>query len=336
MKKLLSILTFIILNTTNSFAFDAVVIVLQAPLLKEPRLNSVVLQTLRKGARVYVPHEIGILLDDSDSGGSLPEFIQTYDRVGNTAYIPTKFIKIITNEISENKMPITLPGSDPTDYRLEEPIPNTYPFDNTSFLRASLSLSMGNNIKAPYDYNSAFTKQTFSSETGASLILSRKMTFDRYDRSYFGFVGAINSSNNKTLFQNLYEATENRSVLKLGPIITYDAFKTEKLRLTLGTGFTYNYHRSTLQVIDGIGGSEQRFFSGFSLAPFTKTMLQISDVFPLTDFLMGADFTLYLPHTQKSTDEITVPELWNLEDPSQIQAGLEPQVSFFLGFQVRY
>lgn len=317
----------------EAYSYDGVVIVLEAPLLKEPKLSATVLQTLRKGSRVYVPREIGDLLINDDK---IPEFIQTYDRVGNVAYVPAKYIKIATNDISENKMPITIPGNDPTDYRIEEPIPSTYPFANLSFLRASISLSLGNNIKAPYDYNSAFSKQSFSSETGATLIVSRKMTFDIYDRYYFGFIGSINTTNNTTHFQNANEANENRSVVKAGPIITYDAYKTEKLRVTLGTGFTYNYHKSTLEMADALGNSEQRIFSGFSFSPFTKTMVQVTDVLPMTDFILGADFNLFLPHTQKSADEIAFMELWNADSPNQIQAGLEPQVSFFLGIQVKY
>lgn len=315
------------------FAYDGIVIVLEAPLLKEPKLSSTVLQTLRKGSRVYVPTEIGDLLALDNY---LPEFIQTYDRVGNVAYVPTKYIKIVTNEISENKMPITIPGSDPTDYRIEEPIPSTYPFDDSSYLRAAVALSLGNNIKAPYDYNSNFTNQSFSTEKGAKLLVTRKIKFDNYDRYYFGLIGAINTSNNTIDFQNGSTAQENRSIIKAGPVITFDAYKTEKLRFTIGTGFTYNYHKSTLELSDSLGNSEQRIFSGFSLSPFTTTMLQLTEVLPLTDVLLGADFNLFLPHTQKSTDEISVPEIWNEDAPTQIQAGLKPQVSFFLGIQVRY
>lgn len=326
MKKI--ILAFAILLLSKAYSYDAIVIVLEAPLLKEAKLNSVVLQTLRKGARVYVPNEIGDL-------NELPEFIQTYDRVGNIAYVPTKYIKIITNNLSENRMPITYPTNDPTDYRLEEPIPETYPFDNSSYLRASLALSMGNNMKAPFDYNSNFSKQTFSSESGGRLSVTHKIKFDKYDRYYFGLFGAITTSNNKIQFKNDNIAEENRSILRLGPVITFDAFKNNNYRLTLGTGFTYNYHKSALKM-SGAAGTEERLFSGYSLSPIANTLVQVTDVFPNTDLIAGADFSLFFPHTQKSKDEIAIPELWGTESPAQIQAGLKPQVSFFLGVQVKY
>ena len=337
MKKLIPLILAYFLSciflSTFLYAYEAVVIVLEAPLLKEPKMSSIALQTLRSGERVYVPNEIGNLLATDQE---LPEFIQTYDRVGNIAYIPAKYIKIVTHEISEERMPIRHPISDPTDYRTEEPIPVTYPFDNTSYLRASISLSAGNNIKAPYDYNSAFNKQTFSAETGLKVVVSRKINFDHYDRYYFGFVTSINTTNNTLEFKNATLSKENRSVLKIGPILTFDAYKTENLRFTLGTGFTYNYHKSTITLSDNQGDSEERMFSGYSLSPFTNTTIQFQDILPLTDFIMGADLNLYLPHAQKTKDEIAVPVLWNSDAPNQIQAGLKPQVSFFLGIQVRY
>ena len=314
-------------------AYEGIVIVLEAPLLKEGKLNSKVLQTLRKGATVYVPNEI---VDQFKDNNNLPQFIQTYDRVGNIAFIPTKYIKIITNESNENKTPITLSGGDPTDYRIEEPIPTTYPFSDSTFVRASLSLSQGSNIKAPYNYNSLFLKQNFSSESGVKLIVTRKIIFDNYDRYYFGIVSAITSVSNSIAFKNSNYSTENRSVLKIGPIITFDPYKTESLRLTLGSGFTYNYHKSTIQLSDNLGNSEQQIFSGYSLSPFLSSFVQISNVFPLTDVILGSDFNLFLPHSQKTQDKVSIPELWGNDPSYTISSGFKSQVSFFLGVQVKY
>lgn len=326
MKKIILVLS--VLLCTKIYSYDAIVIVLEAPLLKDAKLSSTVLQTLRKGTRVYVPNEIGDL-------DPLPEFIQTYDRVGNMAYVPSRYIKIVTNDLNENRMPITYPLNDPTDYRLEEPIPETYPFDNTSYLRGSFALSMGNNTKAPFGYNSTFNKQTFSSETGGRITLTRKINFDKHDRYYFGFFGAITTANNKIQFKNNNEARENRSMIRLGPIITFDAFKNSHYRLTIGSGFTYNYHKSVLKM-SGQAGEEERLFNGYSLSPVANTLVQVMDVLPKTDFIAGADLSFFLPHTQKSKDDIAIPELWGAESPTQLEAGLRPQVSFFLGLQVKY
>jgi hypothetical protein len=311
------------------YAYDAIVIVLEAPLLKEPRMSSTVLQTVRKGSRVYIPTEIGDL-------DPLPAFIQTYDRVGNIAYVPTKYIKIVTNELSESKMPISYPNYDPTDYRIEEPIPTSYPFDDTNFLRANIALTLGNNIKAPYEYGSTYSTQKYSNETGVRLTIGHKVSFDNYDRYYFGIFGAITTTNNEIDFQNNGTAKENRSLIRVGPQLTYDVFKNSNYRLTLGTGFTYNFHKSTLKVSAANGDHEERLFSGYSLSPFTNTMVQMVDVLPKTDLIAGADFNFYLPHNQTTKDDVSIPELWGGDVSNQIHSGFKAQVSFFLGVQVKY
>ncbi len=313
----------------KAFSYDAIIIVFEAPLLKEPKLNSKVLQTLKKGSRVYVPNEIGKL-------NQLPDFVQTYDRVGNLAYIPAKYIKVITNELSENETPITYPKHDPTDYRLEEPIPSTYPFDDNSFYRVSVAMSLGSNTKSPYNYNSTFARQNFSEEAGARFNFTKKVKFDNYDRFYFGLFGAITTCNNTINFQNNNSSRENRSIIRVGPVATYDFFKSSNYRMSLGTGFTYNYHKSSLKMSASNGDSEERLFTGYSLSPFASSVIQMMDVFPKTDLIGGADFNLFLPHSQKSSDAINVPTLWGADATNQISAGAKPQVSFFIGAQVKY
>ena len=169
-----TLMALLFFSISNAFSYDAIVIVLQAPLLKEASLKSKVLQTIRQGERVFVPNEIGNL-------SPLPDFIQTFDRVGNVVYIPSRYIKIITHDVSEYEMPIKISPNDPTDYRLEEPIPSTYPFANESFLRANLAFTMGTNTQSPFDYQSTFTKQSYSNELGLRLCLTKKADFDQYD-----------------------------------------------------------------------------------------------------------------------------------------------------------
>lgn len=328
MKKLF-LASLVLFFTEAAFSYDAIVIVFEAPLLKEPSLNSKVLQTLKKGSRVYVPNELG-------NRGELPDFVQTYDRVGNTVYIPAKYIKVITNDLTENETPIAYPKHDPTDYRLEEPIPSTYPFDNTSFFRVSVALSLGSNTKSPYSYNSTFARQDFSEESGARFNLTKKVQFDNYDRFYFGIFGAITTCNNSINFQNNNYSKENRSLIRVGPVATYDFFKSSHYRMSLGTGFTYNYHKSSLKMSAPNGDSEERLFTGYSLSPFASSVIQMMDVFPETDLIGGADFNLFLPHSQKSSDAINVPTLWGANATNQISAGAKPQVSFFIGAQVKY
>ncbi len=320
------LLTFLILNSNFANAYDGVVIVLEAPMLSAPDLNSTVLQTVRKGNRVFVPNEVVV-------NGLVPEFVPTFDRAGNRAYIPGRFIKVILGTVAESRTPITLKGHDPTDYRLEEPIPASFPFEDRGFLRVSVSFLVANNTQSRYEYNSSFNRQDYPSELGMRVAVSRKVDHDKYDRFYFGFIGFITSAKNTIEFKNNNLAEESRGLIRLGPWLSYDAFKNDKYRLTLGTGFTFNYHRTTLFADSG-ATSEQRIFTGYSLAPMVSTNFQISDILPYTDFVTGMDLSLFLPHTLKDADEPQVPELWS--ESSQIESGLKPQAALFIGVQVKY
>lgn len=307
-------------------SYDGIIIVLEAPLLKSPDLTSKVLQTLRKGQRVFVPREVF----DADQ---LPEFIPTFDRTGTRAYIPTQYVKVISHNEQESKMPLNIAGHDPTDYRLPEPIPSTYPFEDKGNLRVSASFLMSTSLKSPYTYNTSFNDQNFRNELGGRLLITNKVSFDTYERFYFGFIGIVSNARNSISFKNEATSYENRSVLRGGPILTFDAFKSEKYRLALGSGFTYNYHKSSITIDSGAMG-EQRLFSGYSLSPIFNTTFQVSDMLPNTDFIAGADLSMFLPSLQESKDTPEYPELWAQND--KIQQGLKTQVSAFIGIQVKY
>lgn len=325
-KYFFSLFTFSLLSIGAASAYDGVIIVLEAPLLKSPSLSSTVLQVIRKGGKVYIPREIGNL-------EVMPEFIPTFDRAGNRAYVPSRYVKVVTGTVEERQQPIHFAGHDPTDYRIEEPIPSTYPFEDRSFLRASAAFIVANNTTSSYAYNSAFNDQRFRAEMGGRLTVTRKVAFDKYDRFYFGFIGLITSAKNTTKFKNENVAEESRGIIRGGPWLTYDAFKNDKYRLSIGSGFTFNYHRTTL-FVDSAMTSEQRIFSGFSIAPMTNTTLQVNDILPNTDFITGIDLSLFLPHTLTTTDDPEIPALWG--EANQISSGLKAQASIFMGIQVKY
>jgi hypothetical protein len=313
----------------NAFSYDAVVIVFEAPLLKKADYRSKVIATLRKGEHLYVPNVEANL-------EPLPEFLSTFDKSGNDLYVPTKYIKIVYNDVREENSPIAFQGKDPTDYRIEEPIPKTYPYSDVNFLRAGVSYTIGTNMKSPYEYNSPLSEQRYSTEQGARLTLMRKLDIDQADRYYFGLFSAVNTVNNTIAFKNSVNiASENRSTIRIGPIFSYDIYKTYFMRLTMLTGFTYNYHKSTIDSRGDLEAHEQRIFSGYSFSPMAEFSFTKSEVLPVTDFIAGMNLSMYLPHSQTTSDKITIPEVWNTT-ADQINSSLKLQASMFIGFQVRY
>lgn len=326
MKKHFLLATLVSAFSSTAFSYDAIVLVLEAPLLKEPTLSSTVLQVLRKGSKVYVPNEIG-------NSETMPEFIPTFDRAGNPAFIPSRYVKVITGQLNEKSQPISYQGHDPTDYRLEEPIPVTYPFPNHNIARATVSFVVGNNANPVYSYNSPFLKQNYGAEFGGRVTVMRKIAFDRNDRFYFGLITLLGTTKNNLSFTNANSAAESRFILRAGPWITYDAYKTDKYNLTIGTGFTFNYHQSKITVSNELA-EEERSFSGLSLAPMTSAQFMINNIIPNTDFITGVDFSMYLPHSLKSPQNPEYPQLWG--EDNQISGTLKTQLALFIGVQVKY
>lgn len=325
-KKLILSLLFSLFPLTNARALDGIVIVLDAPLLKEPSIHSQVMQRIRKGNRVFVPAEV---LNES----TLPEFIPTFDRAGNRAYVPSRFIKIVTKDMREYQQPVTLAERDPTDYRIEEPIPETYPFGNYDYLRASASLFIGNNSQASYAFEPAFDNQDLGNDIGARVVVTRKVSFDAFDRLYFGVLTSLSSTQNSATFKNTSQSSEDQTLLRFGPIITYDLYKGTDMRFTFGGGFTYNIHKS-LVGIESQGISEERVFDGYSLSPLLTSVFQFKSMVPHTDFIAGADVTAFLPYTLKAQTPAEIPTLWNEND--DIKSDFKLQASLYFGLQYNY
>ena len=258
------------------YAREAVVIVFEAPLNKLPNDDSTVLQNIRKGGKIYVPASL-------DLTNPLPEYIETFDWCGNTAYIKSKYIKIVTNNELEKKWPMSIGPHDPTDYRIEEPIPPTYPFWDHSFNRVSLEFTLGENSFAPYNYGNTFPNQEYSSEKGGKLSITRKVSFDKTDRAYYGFILGFSVSKNTLQSNNNITSTESRTLLRVGPYFTYDVFKNLDYRLSMGTGATYNFHRTSIFLQDASGFfeyHEERIFAGTSISPLASIGLQMDNALP--------------------------------------------------------
>lgn len=324
MKKVLFLILFFFSSLASSY--EAVVIVLQATLHKSPDDNATVLQNVRKGDRIYIPPMV-------DLTHALPEFLPTYDRTGTVAYIRSHHIKIVTNDEQERQWPISIGDHDPTDYRIEEPIPATYPFLDHEFGRASISFTLGSNPLASYDYANAIAKQTYSLEKGFRIVATKKVSFDKSNRYYFGLIFSGGTLGNIVTFSDNGIAAETSYLFRVGPFFSYDAFRNSSYRFFMGAGMTYNYHKTLISLSDYTGHVDQRYFSGYSLSPVASAGMEFDKIIPGIDILLGSDIFLYLPHSQTAPKSSSTTILWN-ED--QIHTTIRPQVSFFIGVQTKY
>lgn len=317
----------------NLQAAEAIVISFRAPLLSARTDNSKTLQVLRKGEKIY-------LAETDLKDPNYPEYLETIDRSGRTAFIKREYLKIIWKDQRENTTAINYTnagtGHDSTDFRPEEPIPSTYPFETREFTRLNVSLAVGSNPKGPYTYSENISEQNFSYETGARFLYQRKADFDQVDRLYFGLFGSVASVTNKVDFTSGGTSKENRSLFRLGPIVSFDFYKTQKHLLNLGTGFSWNHHRSTITVSQTGLGEEERLFTGFSISPFIQSQFAFRNFYPNADFTLGSELSFYLPHTQNAGSDPEFNKYWSSESPNEFQQTLRLQAQFYMGINFKY
>jgi hypothetical protein len=324
MKKIL--FSLLILFNMPSFSNDGIIIVLNASLLKSPQEGATVLQNVRKGSRIYIPASL-------DLKKALPEFIQTFDRAGNVAFIRSHHVKIITNDEQEQQWPSSMGEYDPTDYRLEEPIIASYPFLYHEYGRVSFDLSMGTNPLAPYNYGNQLSGQNYAYEKGIRFQATKRFSSDNSNRFFLGAIGRIAIAANTFSFLDGSNSTESRSVIRLGPFVSYDAYRNSFFRFSTGLGLTVNYHRSSISLRDRIGNGDQQFFSGFSISPVASLSLVRDNIIPGLDLTLGSDYYLQLPYSQAVAIQSSSPVYWN---SAKIQSSTHSQVSFFIGVQTKY
>lgn len=317
----------------NLQAAEAIVISFRAPLLSARTDDSKTLQVLRKGEKIY-------LAETDLKDPNYPEYLETIDRSGRTAFIKREYLKIIWKDQRENTTAINYTnastGHDSTDFRPEEPIPSTYPFETREFTRLNVSLAVGSNPKGPYTYSENISEQNFSYETGARFLYQRKADFDQVDRLYFGLFGSVASVTNKVDFTSGGTSKENRSLFRLGPIVSFDFYKTQKHLLNLGTGFSWNHHRSTITVSQTGLGEEERLFTGFSISPFIQSQFAFRNFYPNADFTLGSELSFYLPHTQNAGSDPEFNKYWSSESPNEFQQTLRLQAQFYMGINFKY
>ena len=324
MKKIL-LSFFLIIFCYKAQALEAIVIVLEAPLLRDASYDAQVLATLRKGKKIQIP-------TIAATSGELPEFIAVFDRAGNEAFIPSKYIKIIYNTDKEYETSVAYEGNDPTDYRIEEPISSKYPYDDSPDIRASVSVHIGSNSNSPFEYKTGYTSQKNKMEMGARVAALKKVDHDKFDRFYFGAIGFITSTKNSLNFVDGTFSEESRDSIRLGPYFIFDPYKTANYRLSVGTGFTFNYNKALLER-ENSNLIESRLFDGFSITPLVNVAYQVNQVFPHTDFIIGMDAHFMLPYNLKTKDDATNPILWS--DNNQISSSFKVQASIFVGLQFR-
>ena len=293
---------FLIILTRSSLALEARVRVLRSPLFKGPSIQSIIVQYLRKGQK--------ITLHPKKTKG---EFWKTTDKNGHESFILDQHVQIYFNNPQEFEF--RRPQKDKTDYRLEEPLPETYPFSNKMTQRGAVLIGVNSFIKNHYSYNNPVLEESFGIPYEIDIYHSKKIKIDLSERSYFGTLFNIMYSNSTFKTIDKYVSNEFSWELGFGPYISYDAFRNNTSYLTLGLALTIQYLRRVVAVSDKNIQDNIRYFSGLNLGSRLIVNFTKKNFFRGFHWLISGQLKTNLPFSlTPSSRPQSFTSLWSRKD----------------------
>jgi hypothetical protein len=358
----MKLLFLILLFSANAHALDAVVTVLETPMLKSRSYNAKVVQYLRKGDVVKIhpsikqehkydqlapsiekQNQIREKLKQSSQWESDPlfineevvtedeEFIPALDRQGHVVYLIRDHLYIYFENERELAQKILYP--DPTDYRLTEPLPSNYPLFTPYGYRGIFTLGFTQPYSANYNYNSDIKSKGYSMPIDVNLAFLRKTPDDTQDRFYIG--GNINFRT----FANNFSLTDGRNTFEkytkigVGPYITYDAFKGLEDRISLyGVINVYLLNFASITQEDNEGNFDKRDYRGYSITPRLGVQYHRKKIFTDLDFIIGSAIEVESPTTYTTSDSSEQ----NWWDGKSFKTGILFNLNAYLGVQSAY
>ncbi len=239
------------------------------------------------------------------------DFYQTLDRIKRDSYIPAKYVKLLYNDERELSDKSQL-SYDPTDYRLEEPLPKNYPLDNPNKYISDVSLRFGPNNTIYYPHSSEVIGNDSTVRSGFRWSYLKNTNLAHQNRLFFGGVFDIFMQENHLLLQNENQANELFIDFGVGPAISYTVYMGEKYAIELSGATVVNYGRAYIKVIPQVGTSEERLYSGFSLTSnLSLTISKRNVIANKLDAFLGTEAQMVFRHHKTAGNEINNQSLWN-------------------------
>lgn len=360
------ILIFLLFCST-AFAKEGVITVLEAPIFTSPDSSSPVVQYIRKGAKIYI-HAAEMAVDryeglieesdekirkyDKDHSQMYPDklfpegetyfpeksskFYKTLTKSGADGYILKDHVFLLykdTREFSQKEL-----ERDPTDYRIEEPLPKGYPLAQETGYRGQYLFSMGTPSTDSYPYSESIADTGFDYNKELIMVWNRQIKWDLSRRFFFGGIFYFHSSNIEHVTDNI-TATENLFRMGVGPYLSYDIWKTKEYAINFYGAITYNFY-NTIEIsqeiqLNDTGNtsiSDKREYKAQHFSSRMGTQFFIKDVFEDLDFIIGANINLELPHTYNASTNPQYDQYWE----ESFYRSWSVQQSYFVGFQSDY
>jgi hypothetical protein len=348
----------LILFSVTIYAGDAVVTVLETPIFSSPSKKSQILQYKRKGDTVYIHQESfsedfysedyssnkeQLLKSQKEYQKSYPDvlfqaqskktyesFHKTLTRSGREGFILKDHVFLNYNDKRELTQDVI--ADDPTDYRIEEPLPEGFPLIGITGYRGQVLFSLGTPTDQPYPYSQNIRDTGFNFNKEVSFVWSKQVSYDISKRLFFGGELHIMSGETSYITKNI-TATESQVRVGIGPYLAYDLFKRNRHSLSIQGSLVFNFYDSKeiKQSFDTTTSSGSVTYLSRYFSPKIGFSYNLDDIIGDLDFIIGVKAFMHTPHTYKATKNIDK-EVW----ASDYKVGYSLEQSYFFGFQRAY
>jgi len=347
----------LLLLSMNVFALEGVVRVLEAPLFREKNSLSPVIQYLRKGdviklhgatqlddrydhlapsnfKRSELEAELQLETKDDEIVEENSEFVPTFDRHGQKAYILREHIFIYyetEKELTQKPLP-----RDPTDYRLQEPLPANYPFQKITGYRGQFLIGVSGPYSKSYPYNSEVKKKGYESPKAIQFALYKEAPDDKRDRLFLGVNFQYRTYENQYNFVDQRFSRETSHTFGIGPSISYDAYKGDQNRLNITTNLNVNFFHELQVSQESDLGKDIRIYRNYTFLPQLILQYHRKKVINDLDFVLATAFEMEIGTSYKAQNGGAIDGFWRNLGSDNFRQDPHYSLSLFGGLQVAY
>lgn len=350
------------LFSSSLYGIDGTIIVLEAPLFIEPDQNSKVIQYYRKGQTIFIHSQEAnkdLYSDkdfqyqdkvEADKSNDLffgdkevysPQvdslFYKTLTSSGRMAYILKEHVFLEYKDRREFSR--VKPEYDNTDYRIQEPIPSSYPFEDDIGYRGAGYLSIGPANHQSYSYNSNIRDAENNASYELAYYWSKQQKIDVLQRFYFGAMINFHFSSTSYVLQD-QTATQSYTQLYLGPFASYDVYKNTKWGVNIYTSFQVTLlDNLKIAIADSnSSASEERLYkSALNISPIIGGNIQWYKGINSFDHVLGFNIRSKLPKTYTATGGGGNADFWSsTANDEEFFESFTTELSLYYGIQSNY
>lgn len=360
-----ALLGLLVLAATMAHAGEGRIVVTRTPMFSRPSLTAPIVKWVKLNDTIYIHPQVLVdyrkyleLAPDMDRRKKLekelaasPEFqdgflegsnqgynpnlkfVLTKDGLGRDAWVLRKHVRVWYED--EREFQQLDPRPDPTDYRLREPLPPSYPFQSVAGARGWAQFSLGSPWIRNYPYREKIQSESYGRQLEFALAFQWRRPSDLTDRVYVGWMLSVrNSESDYTL--ETRQTHEQWSRVGTGPILSYDPYRDEDNRITMYFApLFYPYARAIVAQNDDTKGDSRQYWGWNASGRFGVQYSRI-ELFPSVDLILGVWSELEAPFSMRAQTRAKVPSWWAQDKGDKFNTGFTYTLAGQVGLQTSY